>query len=181
MAPAESLVLTPEIQAQMLGLAGLVAQMVWPFFRSRQTILMIQLGSSCAYASSYGMLGQDTATAVCLLGAIQTVLTILAGDRPWMARAGLVTIPLVLVIGATTYSGLPTICATTAACLMMIGRLQHDALRMRGIQLGAKPFGAAHDALVGAWPAFAGAALSAAISAFAYRRERRLLAHGAAA
>ena len=67
--------------APVFGLMGLAAQMTWPLFRSRETMLMIQLAASCSYATSYGLLGQDTATAVCLIGAIQTTVALLAGDR----------------------------------------------------------------------------------------------------
>ncbi len=72
-----------------------------------------------------------------------------------------------------TYSGLPTLLAVTACCLVMTGRLQADTLRMRRTQLMAAPFGAAHDLLAGAWPCLAGALLAFAIALAAYRREQR--------
>ena len=116
-------------------------------------------------------MGQDTATAVCLIGAIQTTVALSAGDRRWLSKLGYVFLPISLTIGALTYSGLPTLLAVTASCLIMIGRMQRDTLRMRGVQLTGLPFGAAHDAVVGAWPALAGALLSFAISAVRFRQE----------
>ncbi|RYH11395.1 YgjV family protein [Tropicimonas sp. IMCC6043] len=159
--------------ATMFGAAGLAAQLVWPFFRTRERILTIQLGASCSYATSYALMGQDTATAVCLTGAIQTTLALLAGGRPWLARMGYVFLPFVLGIGVLTYSGLPTLFAVAACCLVMIGRLQADTLQMRRIQLTASPFGAMHDVMVGAWPCLAGAFVTFAIAFTAFRRERR--------
>jgi len=157
--------------APIFGIVGLAAQVAWPVFRSRETMLTVQLGATCSFATSYALMGQETATAVCLTGAIQTTVALLAGDRPWLNRMGYVFLPLVLAIGLFTYSGLTTILAVTACCLTMIGRLQTDTLRMRGVQLTASPFGAAHDFVAGAWPCLAGALISFSIAATAFRRE----------
>ena len=157
--------------APIFGIAGLAAQMVWPLFRRRDAMLTIQLGAACSYAASYALMGQNTAAAVCLTGAIQTTVALLAGDRAWLAKMGYVFLPVVLAVGAITYAGLPTLLAVTACCLIMIGRMQADTLRMRGVHLTASPFGAAHDVVVGAWPALAGALISFTIAATAFRRE----------
>jgi hypothetical protein len=157
------------------GCAGLGAQLTWPLFRRRQSMLIIQLGAACSYAASYALMGQKTGTAVCLIGAIQTTIALLAGDRLWLSRMGYVFLPVVIGVGVLTYSGLPTLFAITACCLVMIGRLQPDTLRMRGIQLSAAPFGAGHDILIGAWPCLAGALASFAIALTAFRRELRAL------
>lgn len=159
--------------ATMFGAAGLAAQVVWPLFRSREKILTVQLGAACCYATSYALMGQATGTAVCLTGAIQTTVALLAGDRPWLARMGYVFLPVVLGIGVLTFSGIATFLAVTACCLVMIGRMQSDTLRMRRIQLTASPFGAAHDVLIGAWPCLAGACVTFTIALTAFRRERR--------
>lgn len=160
--------------APVFGLSGLAAQFVWPLLRKRDAILSVQLGASCSYATSYALLGQQSATAVCLIGAIQTTVALLAGDRAWLSRLGYVFLPLVLIIGFITYSGLPTLLAVMACCIIMLGRLQKDTLRMRGIQLTASPFGAAHDVVVGAWPSLAGAVVSFILASTAFRRELRI-------
>ena len=158
--------------APLFGAAGLAARVASPLFSRRDQILTTQLAASCLFAASYALMNQQTATSVCLIGATQTTVALIAGDRPWLNRMGYVFLPVVLAMGATTFSGLPTILAVTACCLMMIGRLQQDVMRMRGIQLCASPFGAAHDIVVGAWLCLAGAILSFAIAAAAFRRER---------
>ena len=157
--------------APFYGTAALAARVVSPLFVCRERMLTAQLGSSCLFAASYSVMDQQTATAVCLIGAVQTTVALIAGNRAWLNRMGYVFLPIVLVMGAVTYSGVPTLLAVTACCLMMIGRLQHDLIRMRGIQLASGPFGATHDALVGAWPALFGALLSFAIASIAFRRE----------
>lgn len=160
--------------APIFGFAGLAAQVAWPLFRSKEAMLVTQLGATCSFATSYALMGQDTASAVCLTSAIQTTVALLAGHRPWLNRMGYVFLPLVLAIGFFTYSGLTTILAVTACCLAMIGRMQSDTLRMRGVQLTASPFGAAHDFFAGAWPCLAGALVSFSIAATAFRRESKV-------
>lgn len=181
MEPSITSLIDPSM-APLFGIAGLIAQMAWPLFQSRETMLTIQLAGTCSYATSYALLGQDTATAVCLTGAIQTTVALLAGDRPWISRMGYLFLPLVQLFGVLTFSGLPTLLAVTACCLTMLGRMQSDTLRMRGLQLTASPFGAAHDAVVGAWPNLAGAILSFTVAFMAFRRElkHRRLASGSA-
>ena len=157
--------------APVFGTIGLGAQLIAPLFRRRNSMLSAQLVAATAYASTYFLMGQSTATAVCLLGAIQTTIAILAGDRAWLSRLGYLFLPAVIAIGFATYSGLPTLLAVSACCLIMIGRLQKTMLRMRVVQLGAAPFGAMHDVVVGAWPCLIGASFSLAMALIGLRRE----------
>ncbi len=159
--------------APLFATAGLAAQLVWPLFRKRETMLSVQLGASCCYAATYALLAQQTATAICLTGAIQTSVALLAGDRRWLRKLGYVFLPAVLAIGALTYAGLPTILAVTACCLTMIGRLQSETLAMRRVQISATPFNATHDILIGAWPCVAGALVTFCIAFSALHREQR--------
>jgi hypothetical protein len=137
----------------------------------REHILTLQLGIASAYATHYALMGVTSGATVCLIGATQTTIALLSGDRPWLSRLGLGFIPLACLIGALTFSGIATILAVTACCLVMLGRLQSDTLRMRALMLAASPFGISHDAFTGAYPALAGALLSAAIAATAFHRE----------
>jgi len=157
--------------APLFGAAGLAVRMAAPLFARRGTILTAQLAASCLYASSYALMQQQTATAVCLIGAAQTTLALVAGERPWLNRTGYAFLPIALVIGLFTFSGLATLLAVTACCLTMIGRLQCDLIRMRATQLCASPFNAAHDIVIGAWPCLLGGLLTFAVAAAALRRE----------
>ena len=157
--------------APYFGIAALAARMTAPLFARRETILIAQLTASCCSAASYALMGQQTAAGVCLIGATQTTVALIAGERSWQANMGYVFLPIALAVSALTFSGLPTILAAMACCLMMIGRMQQDLMRMRRIQLCACPFGAAHDIVVEAWPALAGALMSFAIALIAFRRE----------
>ena len=169
--------------APLFGAAGLAGQVAWPMLRDRQHILAAQLGIACCYATQYALMGQGTGMAVCLVGATQTTIALIAGDRPWLSRTGLVFVPLVLALAVVTWSGLPTLLAASACTLIMLGRMQRDILRMRAVMLCAAPFGIAYDLSVGAVPALIGAVLSLALSALAFRRalQDRTRAQGARA
>ena len=157
--------------APVFAATGLAARLASPLFRSREAMLTAQLCAASAHATSYALLGQDTATAVCLIGAIQTTLALMAGERAWLCRSGYVFLPLVIGIGALTWSGLPTVLAVCACCLTMIGRLQRDTLRFRAVQILAVPFNAAHDICVGAWVGLASTLVTATAATLGLRRE----------
>ena len=160
-----------DMMATAFGSAALAGQVAWPLLKKREHILTLQLGIAAAYAAHYGLQGVTSGATVCLVGATQTTIALLAGDRPWLSRMGLGFIPLVCLVGALTFSGPATILAVTACCLIMLGRLQSDTVRMRALMLAASPFGITHDIFTGAYPALAGALLSAAIAATAFHRE----------
>ncbi|MCT4369164.1 YgjV family protein [Yangia mangrovi] len=126
------------------------------------------------YAAQYALLGQWSGTGVCAIGATQTLIALAAGDRPWLRHMGLVFLPLVWLVTALTWCGLASGLAMTACCLVMIGRMQGDTLRMRTILLCAAPFGIGYDLVVGALPGLMGALLSACIGAAALHREWRV-------
>lgn len=159
--------------APLFGAVGLMSQLAWPLFKQRRTILLIQLTGAASYGACYAALGQQTGAAVCLTGATQTLIALMAGNRPWLARMGYVFLPIVLALGVLTWSGLPTLLAVSACCLVMLGRMQADTLRMRSVQITAAPFGAAHDIVTGAWTCLPGAVVSFTIAATALRRELR--------
>lgn len=159
--------------APAFGVAGLAAQMIWPLFHKRETILKVQLGGVCAYATCYALMGHDTATAACLIGALQTTLALFGGKHRWLSYTGYIFVPAILVLGLITYSGITSLLVIAACSLSMIGRMQRDTLRMRGVQMSATPFGATHDLVVGAWPAAMGAAVSFTIAMTAFRKELR--------
>jgi hypothetical protein len=73
--------------APLFGIAGLAARMASPLFARRDPILAAQLAASCLFATSYALMQQPTATSVCLIGAVQTTVALIAGERPCLAGA----------------------------------------------------------------------------------------------
>ena len=157
--------------AAVFGTVGLAGQLIWPLFRNRRSILTMQFGIAASYGTHYGLMDQWSGTGVCSIGGTQTLIAIIAGERPWLRWLGLGFIPLVGLVSYLTWSGMPSLFAMAACCLIMTARMQLDTLRMRMIMLCAAPFGIGYDLMVGTAPALAGAIFSALIGFSAFRRE----------
>lgn len=157
--------------AAAFGAAGLACQLVWPLFRMRPRILAGQFGAASGYATQYALLDQWSGAGVCTIGATQAVIAMLVGERPWLRHLGFTFIPLAGLLSYLMWNGTASAFAAVAFCLVVIGRMQRDTLRMRAIMLAASPFGIGYDLAVGAVPALAGAILSCAIGLVAFRRE----------
>lgn len=158
-------------RAALFGAVGLACQLTWPLMRTRPKVLTVQMGIGAGYGVQYALLGAWCGAGICFLGATQTIIALLAGDRPWLKTLGFFFLPLVALITIATWNGVASLLALTACCLTMIGRLQSDLLRLRGFLLGAAPFGISYDVSVGAGPALCGAICSAILSAIMLGRE----------
>ena len=157
--------------ATAFGAMGLLCQLIWPLFRAHRAIISAQFGIGADYSIHYALLDAWSGACVAGLGATQSALVFVVGDRPWFRWAGLIFLPIVVVICYATWSGLSTLFAFAAVTLTMAGRLQSDTLRLRILLLTAAPFGMGHDILVGAAPALIGAIVSATIAAAMLVRE----------
>jgi Bacterial inner membrane protein len=160
--------------ATAFGAAGLACQLAWPLFRTQRKILAVQFGIGADYSLHYALLGASSGAGVAAMGAAQTALKLLAGDRPWLRWAGLVFLPIVAAVCWATWSGPASACALAAVTLIMVGRMQDDTVRLRMFMLAAAPFGMGYDILVGAAPALIGGIASATIAVVALVREIRL-------
>ena len=165
--------------AAVFGAAGLACQLAWPLFSKRRSMLAVQMGVGSNFAVQYALLDAWSGTAVCALGASQTLVALLVGERPWLRYVGLAFLPAVVAAGLATWAGLHTLFALSALTLVMIGRLQQDTVRLRQFMLAAIPFGMSYDLSVGAAPALIGAFISLVIGFGALRRELRKRAGGA--
>jgi len=158
--------------ATAFGAVGLLCQLTWPLFRSHKSILTVQFGIGADYSVHYAMLDAWAGAGVAALGATQTVMAIVFGERAWFRHIGLAFLPIAAVIGFATWSGIASLFALIAVSVTMIGRMQKDTLRLRIMLLAAAPFGIAYDILVGA-PAVVGGFVSAAIATSMLIREIR--------
>jgi hypothetical protein len=157
--------------AAVFGFAGLLCQVIWPIFRARSAIMTAQFGIGADYGVQYALMGAWSGAGVCALGATQTALALFAGDKTWVRWFGPAAVPVVGAICIATWSGPESLCALIAVSLIMIGRAQSDALRLRMLLLAAAPFGMAYDVFTGALPALMGGMLSAAIAVAMLVRE----------
>ncbi len=146
------------------GAAGLACQFVWPLLSGRRAILGVQLGIGANYGAQYALLDAWSGAAVCSLGAAQTLIALLAGERAWLRRLGLMFLPGIVGVSLMTWSGLPSFLALSACCLTILARQQQDEIRLRQFMLAAAPFGMSYDISVGAAPALIGACVSNSIA-----------------
>ena len=150
--------------AVVFGGLGLACQLIWPLFRERRRILSVQFGIGANYGLQYALLEAWSGAGIASLGATQSAVALLAGNRPWLRKMGIVFLPIVAMVCYLTWSGVSSLFALSACSLVMLGRLQSDTLRMRVLLLAAAPFGMAYDISVGALPALCGAVTSATIA-----------------
>lgn len=161
--------------AVFFGAAGLFCQLIWPLFRARKAIIAAQFGVGANYAIQYALLGAWSGAGVAGLGATQSLISYIAGDRQWLRRAAAsVFLPAAVAISFATWSGLASLFALISVTLTMVGRLQCDTIRLRVFLLAAAPFGMGYDILVGALPALIGGISSASIAATMLAREFKI-------
>lgn len=159
--------------AVAFGLMGLACQLAWPLFSARRSMLTVQLGIGSFYAMQYALIGAWSGAGIASLGATQTVVALIAGDRTWLKKLGFIFLPLVAAVCYLTWVGAPSLFALAACSLIMIGRLQDDTIALRLFLLAAAPFGMGYDISVGALPALAGGITSAVIATTMLVREMR--------
>jgi len=152
--------------AAAFGLVGLFLLSAWPLLGNRIAILAAQFGIGAAFVTHYLLLEAWTGVAITAVGAAQSFLALAANDHPVIRRLAWSLLPLPALIAWVTWTGVPTLFATTALTLMMIGRMQRSETRLRLVLLAATPFGMVHDAMIGSLPAFAGGGIALILGAF---------------
>ena len=126
--------------ASAFGTAGLVCQLVWPLFRRRRTIMSVQFGIGASYSLHYALMDAWSGAGLAGLGATQSAIVFLAGDRPWLRWVSFALLPVAVAICYATWSGLPSILALTALTLIMIGRMQRDTLQRQDTAADGRSF-----------------------------------------
>jgi len=159
--------------AACFGAAGLICQLAWPLFSTRRAMLGVQIGIGTNYGAQYALIDAWSGAGVCALGATQTLIALIAGDRTWLRWMALVFLPVVAAVCVMTWSGLASFCSLAACSLVMVARLQSETIWLRTIMLAAAPFGMGHDIAVGSVPGFAGACASASLAGMILYREIR--------
>lgn len=135
--------------ATLAGLAAVSCCCVWPLLNVRRRILGVQVLSSMLFSLHYGLLGAETASAMCLAGAVQGVAANLLRSpraRLWAVGA---TVALSLVVTVLTWHGLPSVLAQIGQILSAVGRLQRRPQAIRLSFLGSEVFWTSHNLLVG--------------------------------
>lgn len=138
--------------AQLLGFCGTLGGMLWPFFRSRTGMLLVQLVPCLCFALHFAMVGAPTAAVLNGLAALQVVAALALGGRPAFRIAYLLILPVIAAVMAFTWAGLPSAFAAAGMALISLARYQTQVARFRGTMLVALPCWFVHNSLVGSVP-----------------------------
>ncbi len=137
----------------MIGYVGTLGGMVWPLCRTRVSILLAQLVPTLCFAVHMALLGAPTGAALQSLAALQVLAAIPLGTRPNFRAVYLMILPVIAVLMAATWVGLPSLFAAAGMMFMSIGRYQTDTVRFRFFMLLALPCWLVHNTLSGLLPA----------------------------
>jgi hypothetical protein len=122
-----------------------------PLLGGRTAILLAQLGAGACFALHYGLIGLWAASAVSVLGAVQTAAALVAHRMPVLERVGYALIPAMIGLGIWFWTGPSSAFAIGAMTLIAIARMRQDETELRLLLLSGTIFWTAHDAMVEAW------------------------------
>jgi uncharacterized membrane protein len=153
------------IPAQAAGLFAMICLVSWPLFKTRSSILLVQLGIGLGFAAHFALLGVWAASAVSALGATQTVAAYFAGQGRAAERTGYILIVAMIAAGFYFWSGPSTALAVAGMVLVSLGRMQLDQTALRILLMAGSAIWAAHDFSIGSHIAFTADVLSFAMGA----------------
>ncbi|MBK1839840.1 YgjV family protein [Azospirillum sp. YIM B02556] len=139
--------------AQLFGFCGTLGGMLWPFFRSRTGMLLVQLVPCLCFALHFAMVGAPTGAALNALAALQVLAALAIGTRPAFRIVYLLILPVIAAVMAVTWAGLPSAFAAAGMALISLARYQTRVALFRGTMLVALPCWFVHNSLVGSVPA----------------------------
>ena len=152
--------------AAAAGLFALVCLTIWPLFRARHSILLVQLGAGIGFATHYALLGIFAPSLVNVLGSVQTVAALFSTRSEALNRIGYGLIPLMVAVGVYFWTGPTSALCVAAMALIALGRMQRNEWTLRLFILAGGAFWTAHDYLVGSWIALTADVLSLTMGLF---------------
>ena len=171
--------------ADIIGFLGVATNTVWPLFRGRTTMLVVQALGAAAFGLHYVLIGADTAAVLLVVAGLQALAAIPLGRKEAFRHIYLATIPIIAVIMALSWHGIPSLFASLGLATISLGRYQTNVLRFRFLLLACIPFWTVHNILVWSIPGLVSDAMSFASGLWmllvTLREERRLAAAGSPA
>jgi hypothetical protein len=162
--------------ALLLGLAGVLLNILWPLRRGRRAMLVLQALSGLCFASHYVMIGAFTGSLMNGMAALQALAAIPLGTRPGFRAVYLLTLPAIALGLALTWTGWASAWAALGMAGISLGRYQTRVLSFRLVLLAAVPCWIGHNLLVGSLPGLLSDTLvtvSSAVGLRRFLRERR--------
>jgi hypothetical protein len=176
-APGSTLI--PEIQimtdlalaqtapAILSGAAALLCLVLSPVFRSRRTILLVQVAALLSFTLHYFCLGIEIAVLANFLGALQVGAALFAAGSQHMRRLAYTLIALMVLLSLWLWEGPLSALGVIAMILTATARMQTDVFRLRALFVVGISVWALHDFVATAWIAFAADVGSALVGAVA--------------
>lgn len=158
--------------AQLVGLCGMIGGMLWPFFRSRRAMLLVQLVPCLGFALHFTLVGAPTAAALNGLAALQVLAALALGTWPAFRIVYLLILPVIAAVMAVTWTGLPSVFAAAGMALISLARYQTRVAVFRGTMLVALPCWFVHNCLVGSIPGMVSDLTGIAVNAWMLLRDR---------
>lgn len=123
-------------------------------------MLLVQALGASAFATHYVLIGAETAAMLLVVAGLQAVLAIPLGTRKGFRLVYLATIPVIGIIMALSWQGLPSVFASLGLATISLGRYQTRIIPFRGLLVACVPFWVVHNLLVGSIPGLVSDALS---------------------
>jgi len=149
--------------ASVAGFFALACLAVWPLFRTRNGILLAQLGAGICFTIHYALLGIAAPSLVNLLGSVQTGAALFSTRNRALNRIGYSLIPMMIGAGIYFWTGPTSALCVAAMGLIALGRMQRNQWHLRLLILAGGTFWSLHDYLVGSWIALAADLMSLAV------------------
>lgn len=146
--------------ACVAGVLALICLTVWPLFRTRRSILIVQLGAGVCFMAHYAFLGLLSPSLVNLLGSVQTLAALYSVRHARLNQIGYGLIPLMAMVGVICWTGPVSGLSVIAMVLIAFGRMQTNEWALRLLILAGGVFWIAHDFLVQSWIALTADILS---------------------
>jgi hypothetical protein len=147
--------LAQDAPAVLTGIAAALCLTAAPAFRSRRTILLVQLAAGLCFAAHYLCLGITVAAAANMLGMVQTGTALFAARSSAMNRLGYALIALMALTGLWFWQGPISGLSVAAMVLIALARMQSNEIHLRLLLLAGGGFWVMHDVMGGAWIAVA--------------------------
>lgn len=148
---------------------GALCLVIWPLFKARASILVVQIGIGLGFGLHYALLGAMTAALVNLLGSVQILVSLLSGTSRAGRVLGYSFIPAAIAISALTWGGYASAFAGIGTAIIAYGRMQTNEFRLRMVVLAGTIPWAIHDVLIMS-PVAIVDALSLAVGAWSVAR-----------
>ena len=152
------------------GIAGALANVLWPLAPGRRGMLLGQVGVSVCFATHYALIGATTGSIMNGLALVQALLAIPLGTRPQFRLAYLATLPVIATALALTWNGAPSAFAAIGFTLVSLGRYQLSPIRFRSLLLLAVLPWVGHNYAVGSMPGLIADSCAFTSGAIALRR-----------